>query len=102
MNNDNKVLFVFGFIFYLIGELATTYIALSNGLTEKGLIRIITSTNFPTMVVMKLIFFIPLYLFIVYLEKRDNKYLCGAILGLVAGMGMTNLYHFWIILVFFG
>jgi hypothetical protein len=57
MNSDNKAMFVFGFIFYFIGDLVTTYIAL--------------------------------YLLIVFLEKRNNNYLCGAVLGLVAGMGMT-------------
>ena len=40
------------------------------------------------MVVVKMIFFTCLYLLIAFLEKRDN-YLCGAILGLIAGMGMT-------------
>jgi hypothetical protein len=37
---------------------------------------------------MKVIFYTALYYLIEYLEKRDN-YLCGAILGLIAGMGMT-------------
>jgi len=40
------------------------------------------------MVLIKVIFYTALYFFIEYLEKRDN-YLCGAVLGLVAGMGMT-------------
>jgi hypothetical protein len=40
------------------------------------------------MVLIKVIFFTALYFGIEYLEKRDN-YLCGAILGLVAGMGLT-------------
>jgi len=35
---------------------------------------------------MKVIFFIALYFMIMFLEKRDN-HLCGAVLGLVAGMG---------------
>jgi hypothetical protein len=40
------------------------------------------------MVLIKVIFFTALYFLIDYLEKRNN-YLCGAILGLVAGIGMT-------------
>ncbi|MFZ3166721.1 MAG: hypothetical protein WA130_03835 [Candidatus Methanoperedens sp.] len=40
------------------------------------------------MVLLKVIFYSALYFGIEYLEKRDN-YLCGAVLGLVAGMGMT-------------
>lgn len=89
MNNDNKALFIFGFVFYFIGDLATTYIALNNGIPEKGLIRVIGSPGLADMLVMKVIFFIALYFLIMFLEKRDENYLCGAILGLVAGMGMT-------------
>ena len=87
MNKNNKALFIFGFIFYFIGDLAITYIALSNGMPESGLIRIITRSDFSVMVLMKVIFYTALYIFIEYLEK-DN-YLCGAVLGLVAGIGMT-------------
>jgi hypothetical protein len=89
MNKNNKTLFIFGFVFYFIGDLATTYIALINGLPEKGLIRVIGSPSLADMVIIKMIFFIALYLLIVFLEKRGNNYLCSAILGLVAGMGMT-------------
>lgn len=88
MQKNNKALFIFGFVFYFIGDLATTYLALSNGLPEGGLVRIITRYDFSIMVLIKVIFYIALYFLIGYLEKRDN-YLCGAILGLVAGMGMT-------------
>jgi hypothetical protein len=83
MNKNNKALFIFGFIFYFIGDLATTYIALSNGMPENGLVRIITSYDFSIMVLIKVIFFTALYFGIEYLEKRDI-YLCGAVLGLVA------------------
>ena len=89
MNSDNKALFIFGFFFYFIGDLATTCIALNNGLPEKGFIRIIGSPGLADMVIVKVIFFIALYFLIMFLEKRDNNYLCGAILGLVVGMGMT-------------
>ncbi len=75
-------------MFYFIGDLATTYIALSNGLPESGLIRIATRYDFSIMVLMKVIFYTALYFLIVFLEKRDD-YLCAALLGLVAGMGMT-------------
>jgi len=88
MNKKNKALFIFGFIFYFIGDLATTFIALSNGMLESGLVRIITRNDFSIMVLIKVIFFTALYFLIKYLEKRDN-YLCGVVLGLVAGMGMT-------------
>ena len=88
MNKNNKALFIFGFVFYFIGDLATTYIALSNGMPESGLVRIITRYDFSIMLLIKVIFFTALYFLIEYLEKKDN-YLCGAILGLVTGMGMT-------------
>ncbi len=88
MNKNNKTLFVFGFVFYFIGDLATTYIALGNGTPESGLIRIITRYDFSVMFLMKVIFYAALYFIIEYMEKRDN-YLCGAVLGLIAGMGMT-------------
>ncbi len=88
MNKNNRALFIFGFTFYFIGDLVTTYIALSNGMPESGLIRIITRYDFSIMVLIKVIFYAALYFFIQYLEKRDN-YLCGAVLGLIAGMGMT-------------
>jgi len=88
MNKNNKALFVFGFVFYFIGDLATTYIALNSGLAESGLIRIITRYDFSIMVLIKVVFYTALYFFIEYLEKRDN-YLCGAVLGLVVGMGIT-------------
>ena len=101
MNNNNKALFIYGFVFYFIGDLATTYIALSNGMPESGLIRMITRYDFSIMVLIKVIFYTALYFFIEYLEKRDN-YLCGAVLGLVAGMGMTitwlNALTIWEIL----
>jgi len=89
MNKDNRVLFIFSFVFYFIGDLATTYIGISNGIPEKGFIRVIGSPGLADMVIMKVVFFIALYFLIVFLEKRDNNYLCGAVLGLVAGMGMT-------------
>ena len=89
MNNDNKILFIFSFVFYFIGDLATTYIGISNGIPEKGFIRVIGSPGLADMVIMKVVFFIALYFLIVFLEKRGNNYLCGAVLGLVAGMGMT-------------
>ncbi len=88
MNKNNKALFILGFLFYFIGDLATTYIALNNGLSESGLIRIVTRYDYSFMVLMKVIFYTALYFFIVFLEKWDN-YLCAAVLGLVAGMGMT-------------
>jgi hypothetical protein len=37
----------------------------------------------------KVIFFTALYFLIMFLEKRGNNYLCGAVLGLFVGMGMT-------------
>jgi len=89
MHSDNKALFIFGFVFYFIGDLATTYIALNNGLPESGFIRVIGNPGFLDMVIVKVIFFTALYFLIVFLEKRGNNYLCGAVLGLVAGMGMT-------------
>jgi len=46
------------------------------------------SSGLVDMVIVKMVFFIALYFLIVFLEKRDN-YLCSAVLGLVAGMGMT-------------
>jgi len=88
MNKNNKALFIFGFVFYFIGDLATSYIALSNGMPESGLVRVITRYDFRVMLLIKVIFYPALYFFIEYLEKRDN-YLCGAVLGFVAGMGMT-------------
>ncbi len=88
MNKNNRSLFILGFVFYFIGDLATTYIALNNGFTEGGLIRIVTSYDFSIMIFIKVIFYTALYFFTVFLEKQDN-YLCGAVLGLVAGMGMT-------------
>lgn len=88
MNKNNKAFFIFGFVFFFIGDLATTFIALGNGLLESGLIRIITRYDFSILVFIKVIFYTALYFFIEYLEKRDN-YLCGAVLGLIAGIGMT-------------
>ncbi|MDL5502446.1 MAG: hypothetical protein QSU88_04440 [Candidatus Methanoperedens sp.] len=82
-------MFIFGFLFYFTGDLATTYIALNNGFPESGFIRVIGSPGLADMVIMKVIFFVALYLLIVFLEKQGNNYLCGAVLGLVAGMGMT-------------
>jgi hypothetical protein len=92
MNKNNKALFIFGFIFYFIGDLATTYIALSNGMPESGLVRIITRYDFSIMILVKVIFFTALYFLIMFFEKRGNNYLCGAILGLVAGMGMAVMW----------
>ncbi len=92
MNKNNKALFIFSFVFYFIGDLATTYLALNNGLPEKGFIRIIGSPGLADMVIVKVIFFAALYFLIVFLEKRNNSYLCAAILGLVAGMGMTVMW----------
>ncbi len=91
MNNHNKALFIFGFVFYFIGDLTTTYLALNNGMPESGLIRIITRYDFSIMIFIKVIFYTAFYFLIEYLEKRDN-YLCAAVLGLVIGMGMTVTY----------
>jgi uncharacterized BrkB/YihY/UPF0761 family membrane protein len=91
MNKNNKALFIFGFIFYFVGDLVTTYIALGNGMPESGLVWIITRYDFSFMVLIKVIFFTAFYFLIEYLEKRDN-YLCGAVLGVVAGMGMTVMW----------
>jgi hypothetical protein len=66
-----------------------TYIGVSNGIHEKGFIRVILSPDLTDMVIMKVIFFIAMYFLIMFLEKKHNNYLCGAVLGLVAGMGMT-------------
>ncbi len=89
MNRENLALFIFTFVFYFIGDLATTCIALNNGLSESGLIRVIGSPDLVDMMIVKVIFFSALYFLIVFLEKRGNNYLCGAVLGIVAGMGMT-------------
>jgi hypothetical protein len=89
LNHDNKSLYMLGFVFYFIGDLATTYIAINNGIPEMGLIRILESHTFITMVMVKTMFFIALYFVILFFEKRNNNYLCGAILGLVVGMGIT-------------
>jgi hypothetical protein len=89
MNRDNKTLFIFGLLFYFIGDLATTYIGINNGIPEKGFIRMFGSPDLTGMIIMKAVFFTALYFLIVFLEKRENNYLCGAILGLVAGMGMA-------------
>jgi len=88
MNRENLALFIFSFVFYFIGDMATTCIALNNGLPESGFIRMIGRHDIVDMVIVKMILFTCLYFLIVFLEKRDN-YLCGAVLGLVAGMGMT-------------
>ncbi|MCD4843416.1 MAG: hypothetical protein K8R25_02910 [Methanosarcinales archaeon] len=89
MNQNNTQLYVLAFIFYFIGDLTTTYIAINNGMPEKGLIQILESHTFTTMIVVKTIFFTVLYFLIVFFEKRNNNYLCGAILGLIIGMGIT-------------
>jgi|GEM_PF-2205095 len=88
MNRENLALFIFAFVFYFFGDLATTCIAMNSGLPEKGFIKMIGRPGIVDMVIVKVIFFTGLYFLIVFLEKRDN-YLCGAVLGLVAGMGMT-------------
>jgi uncharacterized membrane protein (GlpM family) len=54
---------------------------------ESGLVRIITRYDFSIMVLIKVFFFIALYFLTEYLEKRAN-YVCGAVSGLVAGMGI--------------
>jgi hypothetical protein len=72
MNNDNKALFIFGFVFYFIGDMATTYIALNNGLPEKGFIRVIGSPGLADMVILKVIFFIALYFLIMFLGYRHD------------------------------
>ena len=50
MNKNNKALLIFGFVFYFIGDLATTYIALNSGIAESGLVKIITRYDFKFMV----------------------------------------------------
>ncbi|KPQ44524.1 MAG: hypothetical protein MPEBLZ_00891 [Candidatus Methanoperedens nitroreducens] len=57
MDNDNKALFTFGFVFYFIGDLATTYIGLNNGVTEKGFIRVIGNPGLADMVIIEADFF---------------------------------------------
>ena len=89
LNQDNKSLYVLGFVFYFIGDLVTTYIAINNGMPEKGLIRILENHNFITMIIVKTIFFTALYFVIMFFEKNNNNFLCGAILGLIIGMGIT-------------
>jgi hypothetical protein len=37
MNSDNRALFIFGFVFYFLGDLATTCIGISNGIPKRGL-----------------------------------------------------------------
>ncbi|MCX9085673.1 MAG: hypothetical protein OIN87_12840 [Candidatus Methanoperedens sp.] len=88
MNRENLAVFIFAFMFYFIGDLATTWIALNNGLSESGFIWVTGRPTLADMVIVKVIFFAGLYFLIEFLEKRDN-YLCGAVLGLVAGMGIT-------------
>jgi hypothetical protein len=58
MNSNNRALFIFRFVFFFIGDLATTYIGISNGIPEKGLIRVIGSPDLTDMVVVKVVFFI--------------------------------------------
>jgi len=53
---------------------------------------VIGSPGLADMVIVKVIFFIALYFLIMFLEKRGNNYLCGAVLGLVVGMGMTVMW----------
>ena len=89
MNRDNKSLYILGFVFYFIGDLATTYIAINNGMPEKGLIRILENHTFITMIIVKTIFFTALYFVIMFFEKKNNIFLCGAILGLIIGMGIA-------------
>jgi hypothetical protein len=84
MNSDNRALFIFGFVFYFLGDLATTCIGISNGIPEKGLIRVIGSPDLTDMVVMKVVFFVVLCFLIVFFKKRGEDYLCE-----VAGMGMA-------------
>jgi len=89
LNRNNTHLYVLAFIFYFIGDLTTTYIGINNGIPEKGLIRILESHTFITMIIVKILFFMALYFVIVFFEKRNNHYLCGAILGLIIGMGIA-------------
>ena len=89
MNQNNIHLYVLAFIFYYIGDLTTTYIAINNGIPEKGIIRILENHTFTTMIIIKTIFFTVLYFLIVFFEKKNNNYLCGAVLGLIIGMGIT-------------
>jgi hypothetical protein len=69
LNKNNKALFIFGFIFYFIRDLATTYLALSNGMPESGLVRILTRYDFSIMVLIKVVFYTALYFFIEYFGK---------------------------------
>ena len=41
------------------------------------------------MVIVKILFFMALYFLIMFFEKRNNHYLCGAILELIIGMGIA-------------
>jgi len=72
MNNDNKALFIFGFVFYFIGDLATTYIALINGIPEKGFIRVMGNSGLVDMVIVKVIFFIALYFLMVFFREAGQ------------------------------
>jgi len=55
---------------------------------QKAVLLGYSHDDFGIMIFIKVIFFTALYFLIEYLEKRDN-YLCGAVIGFVAGMGMT-------------
>jgi hypothetical protein len=83
MNSDKRPLFIFGFVFYFLGDFATTCIGISNGIPERGFISMFGSPDLTDMVVVKMVFFVGLYLLVVFLEKRGEDYLCE-----VAGMGM--------------
>lgn len=87
MNNDNKALCIFGFVFYFIGDLATTFIALNNGLPEKGFIRVIGSPGLADMVIVKVFFFTALYFLIVFLESGVITICARLSLGLLWGWG---------------
>lgn len=47
MNSDNRALFIFGFVFYFLGDLATTCIGISNGIPEKGFISMLGIFDYP-------------------------------------------------------
>ena len=90
MRTDTKVAFVIAFMLFVVGDLVSTYIAVTLGGVEGN--AVLSLMSFESVMILKILFIGALYLVVCRLE--DLHFMRGVVLGSVIAVGLvTTLWN---------
>ena len=92
LDNSITIYLMIAFALFYVGDLVTTYVALSSGNFYETNV-LLARTGFIGTLILKTIFFLVMFFYLGTLEAQNKKVECGLILGAVMAIGVFMVFN---------